>query len=417
MSRINYKKLVKPNTFLDLYLQYNSKSETPYAYDFWSGLWVLSSALGRGVYVDRSFAPVYLNLYVVLVAESGVTRKSTSVRRAVNMLRSRVDDAHPLVEAKITPEMLEFQLARQTKDYGHAYVAIAIDELVKFLGREKYVDTMPTLLTDLYDCPALRTGGGSLMRGSTRFENVYVSFLSASTPSWLLRAVNPDVIEGGFTSRVLFVVSEKPKLSNPWPVAPDEELFQRISDSLERIEGDANKFPRISISKGARSVFDAWYKRREFRRDAYRSTFQSREDDHILRLAALLSINDGVWEIQIDHIRNAIKVIEEVKDDGASIFEGTGTGSKTILGFDALRDKLLAGGLGGVRQSDLTKHCAKYINAEVVRTGLAIMHELGMVQRFADIKVARGRPTTIWRATSALASSRALDQIVERTEP
>jgi hypothetical protein len=214
VSRVKYSKLVPEGTFLHNYLLYNEQSETPHAYDFWTGCYILSVALGRGITVARPFAPVFLNLFLVLVAESGVTRKSSSVRRAVSFARSLCGPTNPLIESKITPELLEYNLAMQSLEHDCAYTTIMIDEMVKFLGREKYVETMPTLLTDLYDCPEIRTGGGSLTRGKTRLSNVFINFLSASTPSWLLRAVNPDVIEGGFTSRVIFVVAENPKRSN-----------------------------------------------------------------------------------------------------------------------------------------------------------------------------------------------------------
>jgi hypothetical protein len=414
MPRINYKKLVRPDTFIGRYLEYCQHSETPVAYDIRTALWLLSVALGRGVVVDRPHAPVYLNLFCILVAESGVTRKSSAVRRAVKFARVLTDESNPLIESKITPEMLEWQLQEQTMEYGHAYNNIAIDELVTFLGKEKYVDKMPTLLTDLYDCPEVRTGGGTLSRGSTVLRNVFINFLSASTPSWLLRAVNPDVIEGGFTSRVVFIVAEQPKRSSPWPVASDDKLRDSIEDDLRRVRREASNIPSIHLTPTARSRFEAWYRRRELHRDTFRSSFQSREDAHVLRLAALLSVNDGAWQIQTNHIANAIKIVTECREDGARIFEGTGTHSKIILGLDALRDKLLVAGMNGSSQTELVAKVQRSMNAEHVKTALAVMHELGMVQKFEGIKLGPGRPKTVWRATRALADGKALDNIIER---
>src|SRR6187455_435675 len=142
MSRINYKKLAKEDSFVGQYLAFSENSETPYAYDFWTALWCISVALGRDIAVDRPSAPVYLNLYCVLVAESGVTRKSTAVRRAVSFIRGMCNDTNQLIESKITPEKLEFDLAVQSIEFGSARASIAIDEMVKFLGKEKYVETM-----------------------------------------------------------------------------------------------------------------------------------------------------------------------------------------------------------------------------------------------------------------------------------
>ncbi|HSW91779.1 MAG TPA: DUF3987 domain-containing protein [Candidatus Saccharimonadales bacterium] len=413
MARINYKKLVPPDSFIGRYLEYCSNSETPYAYDFWSAAWLLACAAGRGVVVSRGSASVHLNLFVIFVADSGTTRKSTAVRSASKFARSISGEDVAFIESRITPEKLEFDLAMQSAEYGYAYATVAIDELVKFLGQEKYVKGMPTLLTDLYDSPEIRTGGGTLLRGSVTLRKVFINFLSASTPSWLLRAVNPDVIEGGFTSRVIFVVAEQAKQQLAFPGEVNETLRQEIQSSLRDVRDQAARTDSIPISEGARKRFISWYKSRDKKRDTFRASFQSREDAHILRLAALLSISDGLWEIQANHISLAIRIITETREDGATIFEGTGTNSRLVIAADAIRDKVLAGGLGGVKQGDITKSLQGRATAEDIKTILNIMHDLGMVQRFENIQVGRGRPVTIWRGQQALLNSKAIDEVIE----
>lgn len=415
LTRVNYRKLVPPDSFIGRYLRYCEQSETPYAYDFWTACWLLSVACGRGIVVERGNASVYLNLFIILVAESGTTRKSTGVRRASSLARNLAGSpvSQLFIDSKITPEKLEFDLAMQTAEHGHAYATIAIDELVKFLGQEKYVKGMPTLLTDLYDAPEIRTGGGTLVRGRCVLRNVFVNFLSASTPTWLLRAVNPDVIEGGFTSRVIFVVAERAKSSLPFGGSVDEALRQEIEQHLSDVHAQASGTSTIPISEGARRKFSTWYKGRDTKRDAFRASFQSREDAHVLRLAALLSISDGLWEIQAHHISIAIRVITETREDGATIFEGTGTNTRLVLAADTIRDKLLAVGVGGIKQGDLTKSLQGRANADEIKTILNVMHDLGMVQRFENIQVGRGRPVTLWRALQSLLNTKAVDEVIE----
>lgn len=415
-ARVNYSKLVPQDSFVGRYLRYSLSSETPTAYDFFTALWLISVAVGRGVIVDRPVAPVHLNMYCILVAESGITRKSTAVRRAVGFARTLCDERNLLVESKITPEKLEFDLALQSLEHDNAVASIAIDELVKFLGKERYVEAMPTLLTDLYDCPLLRTGGGSLLRGRTELRNVYLNFLSASTPSWLLRAVNPDVIEGGFTSRIIFVVSEQPKRCAPWPEEPDAVLRDNIRSSLQDIQTTAQRVARLRINDNARKKFERWYRSRDKKRDPFRSSFQSREDSHVLRIAALLCINDGTYELQVSHITAAIRIVTEVREDGAAIFEGTGTTSSIVFGIDAIRDKLLAAGVNGVKQGELTKHVQRFMNANEMKAALDVMHDLSMVQRFEGVQLGKGRPVTLWRATQGLLANKAIDTIVSSVQ-
>lgn len=416
-SRVQYNKLVPEDSILGNYLSYLNPLETPHAYDFWTGCWLISNAVGRNLVIDRPGAQVYLNLFLILVAESGTTRKSTAVRHATSFLRPLCGDIPFLVESTCTPEYLKSTLWQQSKKYDRSSVCISVSELATFLGRERYVEALPALLTDLYDCPDLREGGGTLAEGTRTLRNVFLSFLSASTPSWLLRAVNPDVIEGGFTSRVLFIVSEEPKHLKPWPEKLNEQLSSGITKALEAIRSKSGEVERIHISEGGRKAFDKWYRSRTHYSDPFRSSFQSREDAHILRLAGLLSINDGTWVIQHTHIIAAIKIIAQVREDGASIFEGTGSSSRFIIGIDKIRDKLLAAGPNGLPQRELTKLIANYMNAEHMKAILDVMHELQMVDCFEIPAVGRGRPTTLWRGTRHLTASNAIDSVTRAYAP
>lgn len=221
MAKLNYKDIVPRNTFIGQYMDYMSSVETAYDYDFWCAVWLMSLALGRDVIVARPRAKVYMNWYIILVAESGVTRKSTGVRAAQRIALSFIERSPSeisLIQNKSTPEGLELLLQRMSNEHGYAHAAISIDEMVRFLGRERYAMELPGLLTDLYDAPEFRTGGGTVSRGPVVLRNVYLSFISASTPSWLGRAINPDIIEGGFTSRTVFVCSEKRKRKVSWPM-------------------------------------------------------------------------------------------------------------------------------------------------------------------------------------------------------
>lgn len=415
-SRVNYAKLVGGDTFLANYLAYMSTQETPVCYDFWGGIFALSSAIGRGVFVARPRAPVFLNLFCIFVAESGTTRKSSAVREAVRFVRPITSETNYLIEAKTTPEALEGILHKQSKEHDRSQATIAISELVTFLGREKYNEQMPTLLTDLYDCPELRSGGGTVSTGARTLKNVFVSFLSASTPAWLLRAVNPDVIEGGFTSRVCFIVAEDPKQLAAWPVEANADLSVRVAEQLATIADKAKSIPSIHISAGALKAFEKWYRSRTIHRDPFRASFQSREDAHALRLAAFLCINDDVWEIQLTHILSAIKIITEVREDGAGIFEGTGSNGRVVVGIDKLRDKILAAGMSGIQQKELTKAVQPYLNAKYMKAALDVMHELGMVQQF-EVNLGKGRPSTIWRGLQPLMEGKALDKIVNNSKP
>src|SRR3954451_2328100 len=289
-----------------------SQQETAYAFDFWSGMWAISCACGRLTYVARPRAPVYLNMYTILIGESGIARKTTSVNMAGGLVRviTREDQELGFIDAKMTAEKLDSILHDRTLEHGSAQLCVAIPELAVFLGTEQYVANMPTLLTDLYDCPSHRYGGGTIARGEITQRNVWLSFLSASTPVWLLKTVNPNVVEGGFTSRCLFIVSNEPKDKIAWPSAVDtDEEFAILVQDLREVRKRAFVEQPITLTDAGMTAFTRWYKARTRSLDVFKLSFEAREDAHVLRVAALLCINDGSWRIDQTHVSRSIKLI------------------------------------------------------------------------------------------------------------
>jgi hypothetical protein len=273
------------------------------------------------------------------------------------------------------------------------------------------------LLTDLYDSADIRTGGGTIGRGKTLLKNLYVTFLSASTPSWLYRSVNADVVEGGFTSRCIFVHEEEPKAAIAWPdeavdaSSARENLVHKFKNAASTASGVGN----IRLSPGALNLFTGWYGDRDIHLDPFRASFESREDAHVLRMAATLCISDNSFNVQHSHVLAAIEIISEAKERAAVIFEGSTAPDRTTLGIDKVRTFLIACGVDGATQSEVTRTVATYMKSEDVRIALDIMHDLGMVQRFEQS--VGGRPATVWRATPTITGKDAMLSVLRRVKP
>jgi len=425
MKNVKYTTLVKPNTFIGKYMSYMAGLETPSSYDFWTAVWLTSLALGRGLTVSRPRIPVHMNWYIILCAESGLTRKSTAVDKATHVARAYLKmiggDDVTLIEDKTIPEALEATLNLATREHGHAHCTIAISELVRFLGRERYNMSMPGLLTDLYDCPDQRRSPGTLSRGPSVIEEVYVSFLSASTPSWLAKSVNPNVVEGGFTSRVIFVHAERRKQQVAWPDADGGTTVIELADIMRHMSSQAKliteRYNGIALTEPALKWFKAWYNSRAEHRDAFRSTFEAREDEHVLRLAGVLAANDDGWMIEKMHLQAAVKVVLEVKERGARIFEGIMQSDSLVRGVDRMREVFFMSGADPLTQTELYFKLRSYFDKETFNLTLAILHELKMVQKFQRESKGAGPKTTLWRGTTLLAQQGALELIMEGFDP
>jgi|TARA_R110000822_G_scaffold125103_3_gene259635 hypothetical protein len=390
---MNYKKLVPKDSFIGQYMEYMSVVETAESYDFWCAIWAMGVGCGRIVFVDRPNSPVFLNWYIILAAESGTTRKST----AINSIRKIVSKTCPIITGKTSPQNLELLLHQATISTGEASTALAISELVTILGKEGYMHTMPGLLTDLYDCPEERKSPGSVNSGELIQNNVYVNFLSASTPSWLVTAINPSVIEGGFTSRVMFIVDDARKKAIAWPKLREEGKENELQETFKRCYKSAKDIGSITISAGGLKKFTNWYTSRASHTDPFQASFEAREDDHLLRLACCLAINDETFEIQSKHISNASRIISTVKDGANHLFGGDFSVRARLTGaVTRVREILIEVANDSIKHSDLQRRVIRHVDAKELRMLMNIMHECGMVQIF---EMKRGR---MYRATKGI---------------
>lgn len=392
--------------------------ETPREYDFVCGLWCLSTALGRNVVVARPRAQVHLNMYVILVSESGILRKSSSIAAAMSIVRTYLQQSKTpmlLIESKITHGEMLSELSRHTREHGESKMVLVASELAAMLGRGTSVSGVPALLTDMYDCPAERVGGGSLHTGATHLSNVYANFIAGSTPSWLGTAVRPEIIAGGFTSRCFFVAGRSRKKLIAWPEERDDTAERaELVASLTGVVNESKSFPRIGITDTAKKSFAEWYGARATHRDIYRESFESREDGHVLRVAGLVAANEQQWQINDDHIRRAISVVKAWKQYGTELFTDTkADGSDTRL-LRKLRGEILAAGNNGISQSALYRGLGLSGGRGVeMRSIISVLHELDMIKVTEEAQP-RGRPKRMYYATEYLRNDLLLDEVARK---
>lgn len=424
MSRsTTYQNLVSPDSFIGQYMAAMEDTETPYAFDFWCAAWCLSVAIGRDLLIARPNAPVFMNMYLLLVAESGIARKSTAVRFATDIVRMASEqEGGPqlgIYQTPLTAKQLTEQCILRTAETGESRLAISVEELVTVLNRSNY--TLPGLLTDLYDCPATRSGGTY----GGNYRNVYLNFLAASAPSWLATHITPAIIEGGFTSRCLFVVAEDRKRRIAWADANNsggqihcrQALAERLVGICRQSRNLRASHGTIPISETARERFVSWYNRKPDEREPFLASFGAREDHHALRLSGILSANDGRWEIQEADIKRSIRLVAEIKRTSGSLFRASAPVNRTLAGIERLRERLVEAGRTGISQTQARIVTQRYLSADQLRLCLHIMQELRMVDSFQMQANHLGRPVTIWRATRTLTNVGAMDMIMKELTP
>jgi len=414
MSTVPYS---PPNTFISNYMEGMSETETPLIYDYTCALWTLSAALGRQIVVARPSAPVHLNMYCILVSESGILRKSSSIRAATSLLRrymTEVQSTTLLIESKVTIGHLLNELSTATREHGAAQIVLVASELAAMLGRGTQIAGIPALLTDLYDCPDERSGGGSLRTGELNFKNVYCSFLAGSTPSWLATAVRPEIIAGGFTSRCYFIHGRNRKRLVAWGEEAPRVTQDALVKQLTELVDESRSYNRIGINNAALRTFTRWYSQRQSHRDVYRESFESREDGHVLRIAGLMACNERAWSIDDDYIQRAIRFVDSIKHYGTELFTGAKENVTSLKLAKRIRTVILEAGDAGISHSHLYRSCSiSGRAANELRTLVETFHELDLIKMY-EIENPRSRPRRMYVATEFLKNELFLEDVARK---
>lgn len=382
----NFYNFIKPRTFIYEYMKYCENLETPKDFDFWGAVWIISLILNRHLVINRPNAPLFPNFYITLIADSGECRKSTAINCANDVLSQIIDEKDKINIMTSTTSTARFNyiLTKASLEDKKCTIGINCSEFITFYKNKNIIECF----TDLYDCPTERIGYGTFTNGEINIRNVFVSSFAASTPNYYFKAITKEEIEGGFTSRNIIIPAEAGKRRIAW-----SESIGSTSGSViigrEIKKFVANSQIQFNLSAKAIQRYSQWYLRRRKSNDLYTRTFEAREQDFVLKLAAILAVNDKVFEISEEHIQNAIKVIQNVKKKAQKFFnselyvEEIDTYTKTV---ERIRDIIYSKGSNGIQHRELYLRVHNSCTSDEYNYIINMMHELGMIEKLQPYK-------------------------------
>lgn len=287
--------------WLESYLVYTQKQESPEKLHFWTGISLLSAALKRQVWMERVGYQLFTNTYVLFVAESAQVKKSTAIDIGIKLIRAAVPDLY-YISGSMTPEGLLKHLNRTNKvnENGHltiaydSHVLIHADELAELFGYDRQrASRFTILLTKIYGAQAEHTHTLAT-EGQLVLKNLYPTLLAATDPRNL--KVLPEEAVGGLIGRMIFVTAQEPRAPIAWGPDPasretreQELLYERLKSDLERISQLSGE---MFLTPAARTYFATWYNKhaQTKQEDSRVDAFRARCHDTALKVAMLLSI-------------------------------------------------------------------------------------------------------------------------------
>jgi len=218
--------------FIPLYLEYaRPLTEGSDQFHLATALAVLSIAYERRIYIQES-SQIFANLYLAIVGYSSASKKSTSIRIGLKLLKDIFPERTTLTNI-FTPEGLHSEFEEYSRQL------IEIDELGGFLGqvsKKSYMSGITDILNSLYDCPS--HFGKRLAEKTLEFDDPYPVVICGSPFGWLANEVNSTLKEGGFLARFQWFISlDRLKKEDFKPItpAPNVNLQNKLIQKLEDI--------------------------------------------------------------------------------------------------------------------------------------------------------------------------------------
>ena len=131
------------NNWLECYIKLMENTEPAKLFDKWVAYSVIASALRRKVSLQLGRLIYFPNIYVVLVAEPGVARKTQAIKYGVNFLNTIPDirlSADSSTKEAMTDDMQTSGMDEILSDGGtlrHSSLNIISKEFESFLGQKK----------------------------------------------------------------------------------------------------------------------------------------------------------------------------------------------------------------------------------------------------------------------------------------
>jgi hypothetical protein len=363
-----------------------AETEPAAIFDAWVGYSVIAASLRRKISLQLGRLTYYPNIYVVLVSEPGVARKTQAIKFGMELLNTIPDikcSSDSATKEAMTDD-IEGSANDELLDSGdtlrHSSLNIISKEFESFLGQKKENTRMLTALTDLFDCPddwSSRTRHGT----SNKIIRPWVNMLAATTPESLANSLPSSAVGGGLTSRILFIWADKKKKSVAIPAMTEKEvalkgMLEKDLYQISRMKGE------YAMTADCRKRWIDWYDTYDEDESGVRvctdksfSGWYSRKPTYIIKVAILsAAAESNKLVVEWRHIEKSMSEIGEVEKVMGSAFKAIGRSEisgevdnvlQIIIKFKCISEKQLM----SIVWRDIDNHKFENVIDTLIKTG------------------------------------------------
>lgn len=380
--------LDKTTNLINLYVHACGKDEIPTAYYFWTCLAMIASCVSDRVYFyRRREKPIFPNLYVILIGESGSGKNV-----AFDHMEKFIMDI-PLVNyrrMKVTAQYLLDLLGKPCIDehtgqrvLSNPRIFLSMPEITSYFQKGDHAESLIQMLTELYGGTA-SFGDGTRMHGETVVKGACINWAAGSTKEWLLKAMTPDAVLSGFFARIITVYPEEEKSREgktlrvwddiEYPADYDEV----IAHIRARVWALTTLRTEMYMTEDANAYVRQWNENRPEPTDEFLRPWWRREREMVAKLSMLLCLADwrGPWIGQA-HVSTAIKILKSVEQNLPDLIDYS---QHTPSTEKELKVKAIIKKRGKVKHTDLARTVSRHVNSRELRDAIFGLNEKKLIE-------------------------------------
>jgi hypothetical protein len=290
--------------FVEEFLKVTRYIESPTSYLEWAAYTALAATMRDNVYIRiGAFRRIYPNIYVILLADSAATRKSSPLK-ALSKLVKQVNNTK-IIEGRASIQAVLEDLAAvkniKGKTISGASCLLYSEEFASLFVKDPQVSGVVTDLYDYHDEWPVR-----LKSGTINLKEVCVTICAASNTAFLSEMFHKVDILGGLVGRTVFIIEEKARFKDLGFDDPttdvDLEPLVRHLIALSRKQGV------VQLTEAALAYLKEWYDTTDFAKNESKTGFEHRAHTLATKLAICLAASEEEWNLVLEerHIKTAI---------------------------------------------------------------------------------------------------------------
>jgi len=324
------------DTFIDRYIAYATRrTDAPKSFHEAVALAILSVVVGRRAVLSLSVGSVYVSLWIMILADSTIFRKSTSMDYGQDIIESV--DIDLLAPNDFTPQRFVAILS----EHDGKPLLFKRDEFSGFydgLNRLDYMAGLKDDLCNVYDSrpfrrekmkPRKRAGEDEPDPKEWKYDirEPFLSKLVGTTEERFNDVARVNDVRTGYLPRFAFVLpSDEQRISRPIASLDSTTAIQRM-DLVAELRATKDRPITLTASQSAFQRFNQYVA--DIEREAFsapnRDTINiigSRVSWMALRVAMLLAVADASDRVEVPHILRAIEIAECWRHNGIAVLSG-----------------------------------------------------------------------------------------------